>query len=321
MKPAGPNLAGGGWVRALAPAKVNPYLAVLGKRADGYHEVDTTLVALDWCDTLAVRASDAPGVRLDLAGPFASADVPRDGRNLVVRAAELALAAARGIGRAPRGLDLVLEKHVPSQAGLGGGSSDAAAAWLAVTAICGIDDDTRGREALATLGSDCVFFFAARATGYARCRGRGELVEPLIAPRRERWLVVATPAQGAPTAAVYAAFARNLSPVETVPMVPLDALELGLDAARSALFARLEPAALSAVPALADWRRVLDEVDCEHFRLSGSGSSFFGLFDSRDAAEAAQRTVAEACARRGLAWRALRVATFARHGARLLAGA
>lgn len=311
----------GGWVRALAPAKVNPYLAVLRKREDGYHEVDTTLVALDWCDTLAVRTSDRPGIHLELAGPFASADVPRDGRNLVVRAAELALAAAREHGRAPRGLDLVLEKHVPSQAGLGGGSSDAAAAWLAVTAACGVDDDARGREALATLGSDCVFFFAARATGHARCRGRGELVEPLSAPRRERWLVVATPAQGAPTAAVYAALARNLSPTETVPMVPSDALDLELDAARSALFSRLEPAALSSVPALAPWRRALDEAGFEHFRLSGSGSSFFGLFDSRDAAEAALRTVADACARRGLECRALRVATFARHGARLIESA
>lgn len=311
--------AAGGWMRALAPAKVNPRLVVLGKRADGYHELDTTLAAVDWCDTVAVRACARPGIELAVAGPAASEDVPRDGRNLVVRAARAALAAAAERGASPAGLEVELEKRVPSQAGLGGGSSDAAAAWLASSAVLGLDDDALARRVLGELGSDCVFFWAARETGRARCRGRGEIVEPLARLQREKWIVIATPVQGASTAAVYRALVPSLSSRKAPRMVPQDPLELELGAARAALVNQLEPAALSAVPELALWRRALDEAHLGHFRLSGSGSSFFGLFDTRAEADRAAQQVLAECAQRSLAARAVRVATLAGHGARLLA--
>ncbi|MCC6406898.1 MAG: 4-(cytidine 5'-diphospho)-2-C-methyl-D-erythritol kinase [Planctomycetes bacterium] len=308
-----------GWVRALAPAKINPFLAVLGTRADGYHELDTTLAAIDLCDVVAARASDAPGVTLALSGPAASADVPRDERNLVVRAALGALELANSLGQGARGVELALEKHVPSQAGLGGGSSDAAAAWLACATLFGCaDHDEPARRSLAALGSDCVFFWAARESGYARCRGRGELVEPLPRLRRERWLVIATPVQGAPTADVYRAFSRSSTGLDDVPSIRTEALELGEAAARAACFNGLERAALSAVPELALWRRMLDELACGHFRLSGSGSSFFGLFDERPAARATAERLTRECSQRSLALREVRVVSFAGHGARIV---
>lgn len=318
------------WVRALAPAKINPYLAVLGRRADGFHEVDTTLAAIGLCDVVAVRRRNEPGIALEVVGPEASADVPRDERNLVVRAARAALEHAPRWRRGPGGLELRLEKHVPSQAGLGGGSSDAAAAWLACATLLGggggdalalfhvAVDEQAGTRELAALGSDCAFFWSARETGYARCRGRGELVEPLPRLRSKRWLVIATPARGAPTAAVYQAFANARGTPETAPALVPEALEAATAVARASLFNHLERAALLAVPELAPWRRALDESDLDHFRLSGSGSSFFGLFEAREAAEAASARVIEECARRSLALRGARITSFAGHGARLV---
>ncbi|MBI5433136.1 MAG: 4-(cytidine 5'-diphospho)-2-C-methyl-D-erythritol kinase [Planctomycetes bacterium] len=308
-----------GWVRALAPAKINPFLAVLGKRADGFHELDTTLAAIGLCDVVGARASDAPGVTLSLSGPAASADVPRDERNLVVRAARGALELAASLGRGALGVELSLEKHVPSQAGLGGGSSDAAAAWLACATLFGCaDQDEPARRALAALGSDCVFFWAARDTGYARCRGRGELVEALPRPQRELWVVIATPVQGASTADVYRAFSRCPRDPDDVSRRRTEALELGEAAARAACFNGLERAALSAVPDLALWRRMLDELACSHFRLAGSGSSFFGLFDERSAAVATAERLTRECSQRSLASRGVRVVPFAGHGARIV---
>src|SRR4030095_2897871 len=114
-------------VRARAPAKLNLELAVLGKRPDGYHEVDTLLLALDLADELELVRTSAAGVRVELAGPFASADIPADGSNLAARAAQQVLDLAGGQG----GIALRLTKNIPSGSGLGGGSADAAAAWIA----------------------------------------------------------------------------------------------------------------------------------------------------------------------------------------------
>jgi 4-diphosphocytidyl-2-C-methyl-D-erythritol kinase len=307
------------WSHALAPAKVNPYLAVLARRADGYHELDTLMLALDWCDRVSARVVERPGIELAISGPHASPDVPSDERNLAFRAAGSALELARERGVHAPGLELRLEKHVPSQAGLGGGSSDAAAAWLAVASLLGVaDDGARAERELAALGSDCVFFWTARATGFARCRGRGERVESLANPARAWTLVVITPACGSPTAAVYREFASSLSPSGSDPIVPLDLLAFDEPAARSACSNRLEPAALCAVPELARWRRVLDECELGHFRLCGSGSSFFGLFARRADADAAVARIAARCAALSFALREARVVRLAGHGARLV---
>ncbi|MCE9593396.1 MAG: 4-(cytidine 5'-diphospho)-2-C-methyl-D-erythritol kinase [Planctomycetes bacterium] len=308
-----------GWVRAQAPAKVNPYLAVLGRRADGYHELDTTLATLALFDTVAVRARDVDGIAFTVAGPCASADVPVDATNLAVRAARAALDAARSAGANVAGLELALEKRIPSQAGLGGGSSDAAAAWLATASLLGLDPtSSAARRTLAELGSDCAFFLEARETGFARCRGRGERVATLPRPRREWWAVVATPAQGASTAAVYGALARSGSHAPPQPELRLDALDRAEADARASLFNRLEGAALGAVAELRTWRELLDELGLAHFRLAGSGASFFGLYDSHPHAESDSARLAERLARRALTSRGNWIVPFAGHGVRLL---
>lgn len=307
-------------VRVLAPAKLNPWLEVLGRRDDGYHELVTTLLALELSDELEARTSDRPGVRLELLGPCASPDVPRDRSNLACAAAQALLSAAIDAGACARerGLELRLVKNVPSQAGLGGGSSDAAAALLAAERALDFTlPAERARRELAALGSDCVFFRDASATGFASCTGRGERVAVLPPIPRHWSFAVLTPAVAASTAAVYAGLARGLSRATRAPTVPLDVFERSEPVARALLFNRLEDASLATLPQLRAWRALLDEHDASHFRLCGSGSSFFGLFADAAAAGAALACIERAAHSRGLPLRGVWVTRSAGAGARL----
>ena len=172
-----------------SPCKINPTLEILGRRADGMHEVLTTLLALDLCDRVRVRImrSESSSIELCLSssGPAHSADIPLDASNLAWRGAQavLDLAAQRGMDLSGLGIELHIDKHVPSQAGLGGGSSNAAAAAYGLARLLGLDCDDPGLQAgLGRLGADVAFFMAARHTGWALCRGRGERVQPLELP-------------------------------------------------------------------------------------------------------------------------------------------
>jgi 4-diphosphocytidyl-2-C-methyl-D-erythritol kinase len=295
-------------VARLAPAKLNLFLEVLARRPDGFHEVDTLLVALDRGDALRARLGAQPAgggqVALRLGGPAATPDVPSDRTNLAVRAAEGVLALASG---PPRSLWLELEKRVPSQAGLGGGSSDAVAAALASAELLGLSpEDPRLRALVADLGSDCPFFLEARATGLARCAGRGELVTPLAVALPWAFAVL-VPRERSPTAAVYARVRLPASRGAGGSRAAFDPAALargGLEEARGLLFNRLEEAALAAVPPLVAWREGLDESGARHFRMSGSGSAFFGLFADEAVAGAALAELEVRLRRRDLALRA-----------------
>jgi 4-diphosphocytidyl-2-C-methyl-D-erythritol kinase len=298
-------------VRALAPAKVNPWLFVLGRRSDGYHEIDSGLLALELGDQLAARAVTRPraddatgGVTLRLSGPALTPDVPAGGENLAVRAARAVLRVARAAGAVGPavGLELELEKRVPSRAGLGGGSADAVAALLAARAALGLEVDWPGLVPLAAeLGSDTVFFTAP--TGFARCTGRGEQVEPLAPAPGHLAVAVLTPALEASTAAVYAAHDRRRAPPAGRAAVARDLFARPLAQVRGMLANELEPAAQDAVPGLAAWRELLDRNGAAHLRLCGSGSSFFGLFETRAEASACLERVVAAARERGLATR------------------
>ena len=324
LRGMGQEAVGGEWVSEVAPAKVNPFLEVLARREDGFHEVELTLLALELGDVVRARATRSGTIELGVDGPFASADIPLDARNLAWSGAAAALAVAHERGERAAGLELVVTKNVPSQAGLGGGSSDAAAALRASERALGLAvGDERASAALAKLGSDCVFFHAARSTGHALARGRGERIELLEPASSELAVLVLTPDVGAPTAAVYRALRQPLregAPPRTLPpelrtlasraapQQPLDARAIPpqrasdpraippqrasdpraflSESASLVPFNRLEPAALDAVPALRPWRAFLDRVAPGAFVLSGSGSSFFALFPSHPAAAA-----------------------------------
>ncbi len=151
-----------------APAKINLFLAVTGRRPDGYHNLVSVAAPLVWGDSVGVEATgESFAVECD------SPDVPTDGSNLVIKAAA-AFAAATGWAGGAR---FTLSKRIPSGAGLGGASSDAAAALEALNAIAGRPLDPAGLAAVASaVGSDCALFLSK---GPVIMRGRGELIEAL----------------------------------------------------------------------------------------------------------------------------------------------
>ncbi|MEM9803141.1 MAG: 4-(cytidine 5'-diphospho)-2-C-methyl-D-erythritol kinase [Planctomycetota bacterium] len=290
-------------VSVPAYAKVNPTLRVLGRRTDGFHELVTTMLALDLADRVSVSRGGAPGmVRVDVDGAFATPDVPRDASNLAARGA----LAVRSAAKRDDGLAISIEKSIPSRAGLGGGSADAAAAAEATSELLGVDERAL-LPLLAEIGSDCAFFHAARSSGAAVAFGRGDDVRTL--QRVPDWTVaIVTPDVACSTPAVYGALG-----LETGRFDPFDVEEelargdalfaLPAVEARERLVNDLEPAARSAVRELAPWRDVLASAGHAHFMLSGSGASYFGLFDDRPDAEDALRSIERVASGRGLALR------------------
>jgi 4-diphosphocytidyl-2-C-methyl-D-erythritol kinase len=189
----------GAGLELVAPAKVNLALEVLRRRDDGYHEIDTVMTTLDLADRVRVR-SRAPGAGLDvsLGGPHASG-IEAEGE-LAGRAAR---AIAEAAGRAPD-VAIEVEKRIPQPAGLGGGSSDAAAVLRGLHALWSLDwPPERLAELGASLGSDVPFFLAG---GAVHCTGRGEHVDPLpdLQPLSMLILVPSVPAPPGKTAERYA---------------------------------------------------------------------------------------------------------------------
>jgi 4-diphosphocytidyl-2-C-methyl-D-erythritol kinase len=167
---AGADLRAG--LRATAPAKLNLVLEVLGRRADGYHDIDTVMTTIDLTDEVRLRPH--PTLEVTYDGPYARGLAALEpGTDLVGRAAA-ALATAAGIEPAAR---IEVTKRIPHPAGLGGGSSDAAAALRGLNALWGLDwPAARLAEVAATVGSDVPFFIYG---GNGHCTGRGDAVEAL----------------------------------------------------------------------------------------------------------------------------------------------
>ncbi len=258
-----------------APAKVNLTLRVLGTRPDGYHALESVVAAISLFDTLRVE----PGRRLTLACDGAA--VPDGEANLVLRAAR----RLRGRCGVRDGAHLVLTKRIPPGRGFGGGSSDAAAALLALNTLwgCGL-----GREDLAgigaQIGSDVPLFFA---TPVAIMRGRGEEVEPVRA--RSSWrLVLAWPPYPTPTAEVYAAYDRLETETAGGPSAT-EVLPYLAGPARAAgpfLVNDLERAADNVRGGRLDLRACLREAGAEAVGMTGSGSAYFAAADSQAEARA-----------------------------------
>ncbi|MBI4879092.1 MAG: 4-(cytidine 5'-diphospho)-2-C-methyl-D-erythritol kinase [Planctomycetes bacterium] len=177
-----------------APAKLNLYLEVLGKRPDGFHEIETVMHAIDLCDVLTVERVPGEELRFAVSGR----PCPADDTNLVVRAAEALFSALN----TRSGLAVNLQKIIPLGAGLGGGSADAGAMLAAVNHLLGEPfSKPRLEEIAAGLGSDVPFFLTG---GTAVARGRGERIEALVPGAIPRFtFVLFYPGAAVSTAVVY----------------------------------------------------------------------------------------------------------------------
>lgn len=287
-----------------APAKLNLSLAVLARRPDGFHEIESLMVPVTLHDTLRVRRRDDGAVTLAVryAGRLAGADgralardVPVDDSNLVVRAAR----ALRDRAGVTAGLDIELVKEIPSGAGLGGGSSDAAAVLLAAARAWGLDWSRDELAAVGSgIGSDVPWFFTAAA---AVVRGRGECVTP-VAGVPPLAAVIACPATGLSTAAVYAACTPDATRRGEAEQLAAALAAGGLPAAAPLMHNALEAPARRLCGDVDRLLTALARAGAVAPRLTGSGSACFAL--CRTAAEArgiAARLAAERFAG-GAAW-------------------
>jgi 4-diphosphocytidyl-2-C-methyl-D-erythritol kinase len=256
-------------VRALARAKLTLSLRVLGRRPDGYHDLEALVVSLDEPhDVLEVEL--APELSLTVDGP-AAAGVPTGDDNLAFRAARRLLELAGS----DSGLQLRLNKKIPAGAGLGGGSADAAATLMAGARLLGLSLDLAA--VAADLGSDVPFCLTG---GAAWMRGRGEVLEPL-GPLHALPMVVVVPPFAISTAAVYRAW-DDLGGPRSDRVVPAPAAAA---VHVSELANDLEPAAEKVEPRLRPFRKELEDLAGARALLAGSGSAFAVPLPSTERAE------------------------------------
>lgn len=256
-------------VAAFAPAKVNLALHVTGQRSDGYHLLDSLVMFADFGDHLTVSASDAP--TMSVTGPLAQG-VPTDATNLCLRAA-----AAFG-----ETVNITLDKHLPAGAGIGGGSSDAAAVLRAMETLFG--RPFHGHSA--DLGADVPVCVYAKA---ARMQGIGDQITPVQMPSLPAVLV--NPRVHVPTPAVFRALTTRDNPAMTDPVGPFD----DVDAALSWIGAQrndMQDAAISVQPVIETVLTAITRTASQCTRMSGSGATCFGLYPTFDDAKTAAADLA-----------------------------
>jgi len=250
-------------------AKVNLTLDVLGKRGDGYHELATVMQAVDLYDTLCLSTIPEDAVRIVCTRPELSNE-----QNLAVRAAQL----VRQRLSLRQGVEIALDKRIPMAAGLGGGSSNAAAVLLALRQWWNLPLSSEDILALAaTLGSDVPFFLTG---GLALCEGRGEHVTPLHPywPPSMCWLLLLKPAIEVSTAAVF----RRLTATDYTSGVHTQAVYRVLlvkgEPNPEDVYNGLERGVLEYYPEVAQARADMLQAGASLVRLSGSGPTLFAPF-------------------------------------------
>ena len=243
----------------LSPAKLNLFLHITGRRADGYHELQTLFQLLDWGDLMHFTTDDSGEIRLHCQG----LDIPPED-NLILRAAQL-------LQRGSRGVAIRLEKHIPSGGGLGGGSSNAATTLLALDHLWALN---LGRETLQqlgrSLGADVPVFVGAHT---AWAEGIGELLTPVPLP--ERWYLILTPQCHVSTEEIFShrELTRNTSPIKIAAFFDGRARNDCQDLVRS-----LYPEVDNAL-------KILEKFGTA--RLTGTGACVFTEFDTEAQARAA----------------------------------
>lgn len=263
---------------AHAPAKLNLFLKVAGKREDGYHEIETVMQTIDLYDTLLFRQREDSHISLEVQqivpGAGAREDIPCDENNLVMQAAKL----LQEKGGRNRGADITLIKRIPSQAGLGGGSSDAASTINGLNRLWELNLSLAERCQLAAqLGSDIPFFVTE--SPLASCSGKGERVEA-EKPRKLHFVLV-KPYSGLSTADVYANCAPSTFSQSAKDVVK-SLHKSNLSGVESVLFYNsLEEPARRLNQEVEQTLERLEQQPFLRTMMSGSGTACFGLCRSR----------------------------------------
>ncbi|MCG3150064.1 MAG: 4-diphosphocytidyl-2-C-methyl-D-erythritol kinase [Verrucomicrobiae bacterium] len=257
----------------FSPAKINLYLRILGKRADGYHDLETVMLPLNFGDEIVCQWR-ATGLTLECDQP----DLPTDDRNLALRAAKR-LAERCGVTQGAR---IILRKRTPLAAGLGGGSSNAAMVLQALNKLWQLDAPRATLDELAAgMGSDINFFLTGTT---AVCRGRGEQTAP-IPCRLSAAVLLINPGFGISTKWAYDNWAKL---TETHPAVTVLARALAADdlnGVSDALFNSLEAPSVGKFPVLQLLKDTLRAHGARGALMSGSGATVFGLFADAGKAE------------------------------------
>ncbi len=265
----------------LSPCKVNLLLNILERRADGFHELETVLHPVRVCDKLRF-AQAGQGIQMSCS----ERRLPTDGRNLVYRAAARFLEAAQ----IKAGVSVELEKHIPLESGLGGGSGNAATTLLGLNELFGGPlSPAKLQQSAAALGSDVPFFLQNQP---ALATGRGERIEPLgpLPALKGAAFVLIHPGFGISTAWAYQQLARfpaalNGRPGRARKLVSL--LQSGeLRAAGREFYNSLEAPALAKYPLLVLFQEFLHTNGAAATLMSGSGSTTFAVVENQAAGEA-----------------------------------
>ncbi|MBA2241527.1 MAG: 4-(cytidine 5'-diphospho)-2-C-methyl-D-erythritol kinase [Chthoniobacterales bacterium] len=260
-----------------APAKINLSFRILGRRADGFHDIDTLMAPISLHDSLTItRLKDAG--KIDFVCTDSS--LPGGDENLAVRAARLFL----GITRSRAGVRIALEKNIPHGAGLGGGSSDAATVLLGLNQLLAAEwSEIRLAEVAAEIGSDVPFFIYQSA---ARCRGRGDIVTPIKLPKTVSLLLL-KPLFGVPTPWAYQRWKES----KKLPEIRYQAQEFsGLD-----LVNDLERSVFEKFIFMGHLKMwLLAQPEARAAIMSGSGSTLIAILrDGADAETLARRAKIE----------------------------
>ena len=268
---------------------MNYRLDVLGKRADGYHDLRMVMQRVDLCDELEIALSETPGIRV-VCG---SAGVPDGPGNIAWRAADVLLKLS---GRQV-GIDISIAKNIPVAAGLGGGSSDAASVLMGVNELLELGlSDQRLMEIGVKLGADVPFFIFKKP---ALAEGIGDQLTPLDQVP-QLWVVLVNPGIHVSTAWVY----QNLQLTNKAPLAMISSSYGSLDEVCGLLSNDLEPVTIAKFPLLSELKELLLAAGAGGSLMSGSGSTVFGLFADE---ETARQAAAKLAKERG--WFAVAVGT------------
>ena len=257
-----------------APAKLNLFFEIHGKRPDGYHDVCSLCCPIHVFDTLFFEPQDSPEIAFTCEpgeNTVTTCDIPSGPDNLVVKAVEL----VRKRCDIPSGCRIRLIKRIPSRSGMGGGSSDAAAA---IRLACQAWKLTLSQNEMMSLGSELgsdvpLFFIDGPSLGY----GRGELVKP-VCMTTELFFFVVKPPEGISTADAFRACSVNQITDSRSPEQLLRGLKSGdTQEIASGMFNRLEVPAQQLCPKIGQIRDMFEKLDCLAHQMTGSGTAWFAL--------------------------------------------